>query len=100
MRNINANLVPVIEPLYDKAIRAVQMNGSSEEWFRTGVRQWYLLSSTIFNIFLERNMSDASQKHDGKVSIGGRIITILRLADDIDALVEEEQGLKALGPRL
>ena len=33
------------------------------------------------------------EEHDGKVSIGSRNITNLRCADDIDALVEEEQEL-------
>ena len=33
---------------------------------------------------------------DGKVSIGGRNITNLRFADDIDAVSEEEQELEAL----
>ena len=86
--------------LYDKATSAVQMkmNGSIEEWFRTrvGVRQGCLLSPTLFNIFLERIMSDALEKHDGRVSIGGRNITNLRFADDIDALAEEDQELEAL----
>ena len=50
---------------------------------------------TLFNIFLERIMSDALEKHDGKVSIGGRNITNLRFADDIDAPAEEEQELEA-----
>ena len=74
------------------------MNGSIGEWFRTtvGVRQGCLLSPTLFNIFLERIMSDALEEHDGKVSIGGRNITNLRFADDIDALAEEEQELEAL----
>ena len=96
--NISANLVRTIEQLYDKATSAVQMNSSIGEWFRTtiGVRQGCLLSPTLFNIFLERIMSDASEKHDGKISIGGRNITNLRFADDIDALAEEEQGLEAL----
>ena len=54
--NINANLVHAIEHLYEKAISAVQMNGSTGEWFRTtvGVGQGCLLSPTLFNIFLER----------------------------------------------
>ena len=74
--NIRANLVRTIEQLYDKAISAVQMNGSIGEWFRTTVevRQGCLLSHTLFNIFLERIMSDALEEHDGKVSIGGRNI--------------------------
>ena len=41
-------------------------------------------------------MSDALEDHDGKVSIGGRNITNLRFADDIDALAEKEQELEAL----
>ena len=95
--NINANLVRTIEQLYDTATSAVQMNGSIGEWFRTavGVRQGYLLSPTLFNILLERIMSDALEEHDGKVSIGGSI-TNLRFADDIDALAEEGQEQEAL----
>ena len=46
--------------------------------------------------FLERIMSDALEEHDGKASKGGRNITNLRFADDIDALAEEEQELEAL----
>ena len=34
------------------------------------------------------------EEHDGKVSIGGRNITNLRFADDIDALAEEELELE------
>ena len=96
--NISTNLICTIEQLYDKATSAVQMNGSIGEWFGTtvGVRQGCLLSPTLFNIFLERIMSDALEEHDGKVSIGGRNITNLRFADDIDALAEEEQELEAL----
>ena len=96
--NTSANLVRTVEQLYDKATSAVQMNGSIGEWFRTtvGVRQGCLLSPTLFNIFLERIMSDALEEHDGKVSIGGRNITNLRFADDMDALAEEEQELEAL----
>ena len=55
-----------------------------------------LLLSTLFNIFLERIISDALEEHSGKVSIGGRKITILRFADDIDAVVEEKQELETL----
>ena len=96
--NISVNLVRTIEQLYDKATRAVQMNGSIGEWFRTtvGVRQGCLLSPTLFNIFLERIMSDALEEHDGKVSLCGRNITNLRFAVDTDVLAEEEQELEAL----
>ena len=53
-------------------------------------------SPTLFNIFLERIMSGALEEHDGKVSIGRRTITNLRIDDDIDALAEEMQKQEAL----
>ena len=45
-------------------------------------------------------MSDALEEHDGKASKGGRNITSLGFADDIDALAEEEQELEAVVERL
>ena len=68
--NISANLVRTIEQLYDKATSAVQMNGSIGEWFRTtvGVRQGCLLSPTLFNIVLERIMSDALKNMMGRLA--------------------------------
>ena len=41
-------------------------------------------------------MSDALEEYDEKVSIGGRNITNLRFADDINDLAEEEQELEVL----
>ena len=86
--NISANLIAVIKSLYEEANSAVLYNGSTGDWFRTsvGVRQGCLLSPTLFNIFLERIMSDALEDHEGSISIGGRVITNLRFADDIDGL--------------
>ena len=53
--NINANIIRVIESLYDKAQSAVLFNGSKGDWLRTTVevRQGCLLSPTLFNIFLD-----------------------------------------------
>ena len=95
--NINANLAHPIEQLYDNAIRAVQMNDSTGEWFRTiaGVRQGCLLTPTLFNFFPLRVMSDALEEYDERVSIGDRTIANLRFVDDIDALAIEEQELEA-----
>ena len=36
-------------------------------------------------------MTDALEDHEGTVSIGGRIITNLRFANDIDSLADEEE---------
>ena len=38
-------------------------------------------------------MTDALEDHEGTVSIGGRTITNLRFADDIDGLAGEEEEL-------
>ena len=78
--------------MYNNAVSAAHANGSTGEWLRTtvGVRQGCLPIPNLFIISLERNMPDALEEHDGKVSIGGRTITSLRFADDIDALAEEE----------
>ena len=100
--NISTNLIQVIKNLYNKATSAVVFNGSIGDWFRTtvGVRQGCLLSPTLFNIFLERIMTDALEDHEGTVSIGSRTITNLRFADDIDGLAVEEEELANLVERL
>ena len=100
--NISTNLIQVIKNLYDKATSAVLFNGSIGDWFQTtvGVRQGCLLSPTLFNIFLERIMTDALENHEGTVSIGGRTITNLRFSDDIDGLAGEEEKLANIVERL
>ena len=99
--NIGSKLVRTIEHLYDNATSAVIFNSSIGNWFRTvGVRQGCLLLPTLFNIFLERIMTDALGNHQGTVSIGGRTITNLRFADDIGGLAGDEQELANLVERL
>ena len=45
-------------------------------------------------------MTDALEEHEGTVSIGGRTITNLLFADDIDGLAGEEEELANLVERL
>ena len=100
--NISTSPIQVIKNLYDKATSAVLFNSSIGDWFRTtvGVRKRCLLSPTLLNIFLERIMTDALEDHEGTVSIGGRTISNLRFADDIDGLAGEEEELANLVERL
>ncbi|WP_419588256.1 RNA-directed DNA polymerase, partial [Thiolapillus sp.] len=100
--NISTNLIQVIKNLYNKTTSAVLFNGSIGDWFRTtvGVRQGCLLSPTLFNMFLERIMTDALEDHEGTVSIRGRTITNLRFADDIDGLEGKEEEMANLVERL
>ena len=73
------------------------MDSSTGECIITmyGVRQC-LLSSILSSIFLERIMSHALETHDRKFCIGGRNITNMRFADDIDTQDGEEKTLEVL----
>ena len=59
------NLIRTIECLYDKATSAVYHDNNIGEWFRTtiGVCQGYLLSPTLFSIFIARIMANALEDH-------------------------------------
>ncbi|PIK46298.1 hypothetical protein BSL78_16830 [Apostichopus japonicus] len=96
--NMSQKLIQTIKQPYTKASSAVLLQGVVGDWFHTsvGVRQGCLLSPTLFNIFLERIMTDALENHNGTVSIGGRNITNLRFADHIDRLPGNEDELANL----
>ena len=90
------SLIHISEPTRPWYISyAVFFNSRIGDWFQTtvGVRQGCLLSPTLFNIFLERMMTDALEDHEGTVSIRGRTITNFHFADDIDGLAGEEEEL-------
>ena len=96
--NINGSLIRAIECFYNKATSAVYHDNNIGEWLRTtiGVRQGCLPTLTLLNIFLERIMAGALEDHEGTVSMGGRAITNLRFADDIDCLAGQERELVKL----
>ena len=105
--NINDNLIKTIECFNNKATSAVYHDSNIGEWFptTTGLRQGCLHlppppPPPPFNIFLERIMADALEEHEGTVSIGGRTITNLCFAYDIDGLAGQEQELVKLVNRL
>ena len=63
--NVIVYTIRVIRNLHNQTSSAVYLNGDIGEWFQTtvGVRQGCLLSPTLFNIFLERIMTDALEEH-------------------------------------
>ena len=100
--NSSTNFIRVIKNLHDKATSVVLFISSIGDWLGTtvGVRQGCLPSPTLFNICLEKITTDALANREGIVSIGGRVITNLRFADDIDCLAGEEEELAKLVERL
>ena len=92
--NINANIIRLIESLYDKAQTTVLFNGSAGDWFRTtaGERKRCLLSPTPFNISLERIKYGTLDDHAGSVSI--------RFADDITVNAKGGEEASVLVDRL
>ena len=86
--NISGKLIETIQSLYENAMSAVLVQGTTGEWLHTsvGVRQGCLLSPTLFNTFLEDIMTHALENFNGTISIGGLPITNLRFADDIDGI--------------
>ena len=97
---MDQKLTDTIKQLYAKASSAALVQGTMGDWFHTSVRvcQGCLLSVslTLFNIFLERIVTDALEEHHGTVSIGGRVITNLCFNDYTDGLAGEEQELANL----
>ena len=78
------------------------MNSQLREFFKTtvGVREECLLSSILFNLFLEQIMQEALHGHHTSISIGGRPICNLRFADDIDLMGSSNGELQDLTNRL
>ena len=89
-----AIIIQAIEYLYNNAKSVILFNGSSADWFRTTVvvSQGCRLSPTLFNISLERIMSDALEHHKGSVSIRDRIFIHFCFADDVVSSEEEEEA--------
>ena len=79
---INDNLFTTIECLYNKATSAAYLDSNIGEWFRStsAVHQGCLVSSTLFNSFLEKIMADTLEDHEGTVSIeAGQLQTFVLL---------------------
>ena len=62
-----------------------------------GVRQGYILSSCLFNLYAEFIIRDTGL-HEAQtwINITGRNINILRYADDTTLMAESEEELKSL----
>ena len=96
------DIIEIIESLYSSSTSAVLINNVTGSFFNTtvGVRQGCLLSPVLFNIFLEQIMINTLDEYTSTISIGGRKISNLRFADDIDLIAGSNTELQDLTNRL
>ena len=70
-----------------------------QDWFQIGkgVRQGYILSPCLFNLYTEYIMQNAGlDEAQAGIKIAGRNINNLRYADDTTLMAESEEELKSL----
>ena len=65
-----------------------------------GVHLGCLLSTILFNLFLEKIMQKTFHDHHTSISTGGRPICNLRLADNVDLMGSSNGELQELTNRL
>ena len=67
--NVGNGLVKAIESLYNNNSNAVMKNNESLEWLpiNDGVWQGCILSPCLFNVFLEKIMTEAPEGFEGSV---------------------------------
>ncbi len=100
--NISSTITNTLKSLYEHAKNLVLVGDKPSKWFlsKVGVRQGCVLSPYLFNVFLEFIMTEALESFIGNVKIGGRTISNLRFADDIDLIADSEEELRELTEKL
>ena len=89
------HLVALMAKLYEDQQSSVRTSAGDTEWFsiKRGVRQGYILSPYLFNIYSERIMRDVKAELEGGVQIGGEKLNNLRFADDTVILFNSKEEL-------
>ena len=90
------HLIILMKNLYTNQQATVKTDYGNTNWFNIGkgVRQGYMLSPYVFNLYAEHIMRKAGIKEAaGGIKIGGRNINNLRYADDTTILAETADDL-------
>ena len=93
------HLTCLLRNLYAGQEATVRTGHGTTEWFQIGkgVRQGYILSPCLFNVYAEYIMRNAGlEETQAGIKIARRNINNLRYADDTTLMAESEEELKSL----
>ena len=93
------HLTCLLRNLYAGQEATVRTGHGTTDWFQIGqrVRQGYILSPCLFNVYAEYIMRNAGlEETQAGIKIEGRNINNIRYADDTTLMVESEEELKSL----
>ncbi|KAB0361644.1 hypothetical protein FD754_005800 [Muntiacus muntjak] len=93
------HLTCLLRKLYAGQEATVRTGHGTTHWFQIGkeVRQGYIFSPCLFNLYAEYIMSNAGlEEAQAGIKIAGRNINNLRYADDTTLMAESEEELKSL----
>ena len=93
------HLTYLLRNLYAGQEATVKTGHGTTDWFQIGkgVRQGYILSPCLFNLYAEYIMRHAGlEEAQAGIKIAGRNINNLRYADDTTLMAESEEELKSL----
>ena len=93
------HLTCLLRNLYAGQEATVRTGHGTTDWFQIGkgVRQGYILSPCLFNLYAEYIMRHARlEEAQTGIKIAGRNINNVRYADDTTLMAENEEELKSL----
>ena len=96
---ITEQLTCLLRNLYAGQEAIIRTGHGTTDWFQIGkvVRQSYILSPCLFNLYAEYIMRNAGlEEAQAGITIAGRNINNLRFADDTSLLEESEEELRSL----
>ena len=96
---ISEHLTCFLRNLYSGQEATVRTGHGTTDWFQIGkgVRQGYILSPCLFNLYAEYIMRNAGlEETQAGIKIAGKNINHLRYADDTTLMAVSEEELKSL----
>lgn len=86
-----------LKAIYSNIECCVRLNGHTTDWFNvnTGLKQGCVLSTVMFNIFINNLIDDIKSLNIG-IDIDGEKIAILLYADDVVLMAENTEDMQKL----